>query len=144
MADMEERKRLYEETRKDLLARQLSNAQHFDKAVLSLSTAGLGFSLAFIKDIVPLAKASCLELLHYSWYMFVVAIVVTLASFHSSQIGIDRQLDLAERYYLKCDEKALRTTRWAKVTVWLNRFSGIFFIVAVCLTIAFVSSNVRR
>jgi len=84
MVDMEERKKLYEETRKDLLARQLSNAEHFDKAILSLSTAGLGFSLAFIKDIVPIAKASCLGLLHYSWYMFVMAIVVTLVSFHST------------------------------------------------------------
>ena len=58
MCDMKERQRLYEEYRKDLLARQLSNAQNFDKAVLSLSTAGLGFSLAFIKDIIPLTKAA--------------------------------------------------------------------------------------
>jgi hypothetical protein len=144
MTDTEERKRIYSETRRDLLARQLSNAENFDKAILSLSTAGLGFSLAFIKDIIPLSRAGFLDLIYYSWYLFGGAIVVTLLSFHSSQIGIDKQLILAERYYLKCDEKALRTTGWAKLTVWLNRLSGIFFIAAIFLTIVFVTLNVRR
>jgi hypothetical protein len=43
---------MYSEVRQDLLKRQFSNAENFDKAILSLSTAGLGFSLAFLKDLV--------------------------------------------------------------------------------------------
>jgi len=57
MSDLSERQRVYERTRDDLLKRQLSNAENFDKAILSVSTAALGFSLAFLKDIVPLAEA---------------------------------------------------------------------------------------
>jgi hypothetical protein len=48
-----EKRRLLAETRADLLKRQLSNAENYDKAVLSLSTAFLGFSLAFLKDLAP-------------------------------------------------------------------------------------------
>jgi len=144
MCEGKERQRLYEEYRKDLLARQLSNAQNFDKAVLSLSTAGLGFSLAFIKDIIPLMKAAYLGLLLYSWYLFGAAIILTMISFHSSQIGIDRQLILAERYYLKCEADALTKTKWDTATSWLNRLAGIFFLMAISLTIAFVSINIGR
>lgn len=141
---MKERQRIYEEYRKDLLARQLSNAQNFDKAILSLSTAGLGFSLAFIKDIIPFSKAAYLGLLLYSWYLFGGAIILTLVSFHSSQIGIDNQLILAERYYLKCEADALKKTGWDTATTWLTRISGIFFLTAISLTIAFVSINIGR
>jgi hypothetical protein len=74
MDEIEERKRLYSETRKDLLNRQLSNAENFDKAILSLSTAGLGFSLAFIKGIVPIRGATYLFLLYFSWWMFGITI----------------------------------------------------------------------
>jgi len=51
------REEIYAETRKDLLTRQLSNSEKFDGAILTLSTAALGVSLTFIKDIVPLGKA---------------------------------------------------------------------------------------
>lgn len=144
MCEMKERQRLFEEYRKDLLARQLSNAQNFDKAVLSLSTAGLGFSLAFIKDVISLSNALYLGLLLYSWYLFGAAIILTLLSFHSSQIGIDDQLNLAERYYLKCEADALKKTGWDTATTWLSRISGIFFLVAISFTIAFVSINLGR
>ncbi len=53
----DERKRLYSETRTDLLKRQLSNAENYDKAVLSLATGVLGFSLVLLKDIVPSTNA---------------------------------------------------------------------------------------
>lgn len=73
-SEMDERQRIHSETRQDLLKRQLSNAENFDKAILSLSTAGLGFSLAFIKDILPLSNAAHLILLHVSWFLFGAAI----------------------------------------------------------------------
>ena len=51
------RLKLYGETRADLLKRQLSNSENADRAILSVSTAALGFSLAFLKDIVSLQDA---------------------------------------------------------------------------------------
>ena len=58
-----EKLKLLAETRADLLKRQLSNSENYDKAVISLSTAFLGFSLAFLKDLVPIHRAEWFWLL---------------------------------------------------------------------------------
>jgi hypothetical protein len=135
-------KRLYAETRTDLLKRQLSNAENYDKAVLSLATGVLGFSLVFIKDIVPFTNAESMWALKVSWSLLFMAILSTLLSFVASQKGIKRQLDYAERYYLKREEEYLNKTNWpARVTNYLNMAAGGFFCVAIIATIWFVSTN---
>ncbi len=48
-SNMEERKKLYARTRDDLPARNLSNSEKYDNAILTLSTGLLGLSPAFIK-----------------------------------------------------------------------------------------------
>lgn len=134
------RLKIYSETRRDLLCRQLSNSENFDKAILSLSSAGLGLSLTFIKDI----HASHLFLLQLSWYVFGLAIVITVISFLSSQRAINNQLQFAEQYYLEGqDEFLTKQNTPAKITFWLTYLSAGAFIVAIVLTIIFVSLNVK-
>ncbi|MCE2504291.1 MAG: hypothetical protein J4G05_09585 [Chlorobi bacterium] len=70
---------------------QLSNSQLFDRSILWLSSAGLGFSLAFIRNIVPLDNAVNVCFLHYSWWAFIFVILITLCSFLISQCGIEKQ-----------------------------------------------------
>lgn len=145
MDNLEERKRLYSEYRKELLKRQLSNSENFDKAILSLSTAGLGFSLAFIENIIPLSEARFVYFLPISWYLFASAIVLTLISFFTSQSGITRQLVHAERYYLDGETKFLsKKNVLATMTIVLNSLSGISFVAAVLCTVIFVSLNINR
>lgn len=140
---MDERKKIYSETRKDLLNRQLSNSENFDKAIISLSTAGLGLSLAFIKDIVKIPEAHCLVLLYFSWSLFGAAIISTILSFVSSQSGINKQLYFAEEYYLEKKEEFINKRNWqAQITNYLNIFSGIVFVGAIILTVIFVISNI--
>lgn len=144
MADeeKEERRKLYAETRRDLLARQLSNSERFDGAVLTLSTTALGISLAFIKDVVSIADAKCLLWLISSWWLFACAIVSTLLSFVASQLGIRKQLAHAERYYLEEKEEYLSKRNGpARVTECLNYSSAILFIAALASTIIFVTIN---
>ena len=139
----EERGRLYEDMKKELLDRQRSNSEIYDRAILTLSISALGISLAFIKNIVPLDEAHCIGLLITSWYLFVLAIVITLLSFWASQKGIERQLDYAHKYYVeRKDEYLTRNNFYAKVTEYLNNFSGILFIGAIFLTTLFVTINV--
>ena len=69
--------RLLAETRADLFKRQLSNAENYDKAILSLSTVFLGFSFAFLKDVVPAHSAERLYLLYASWIMLTAAVGTT-------------------------------------------------------------------
>lgn len=144
MDDEEKKKRqeLYAETRKDLLTRQLSNSEKFDGAILTLSTAALGFSLAFIKDVVLLSEAQEIWTLKASWWIFGVTIVSTLFSFITSQHGIKKQLDYAEKYYLKFEGKYLTKKNVpAIITDYLNYASALLFILALSLTIFFVSNN---
>ena len=50
-------KKYFKELNREIYTRERSNTENYDKAILSLSSAGLGFSLAFIKNIVPLNLA---------------------------------------------------------------------------------------
>lgn len=139
---MEERKKLYSETRQDLLTRQLSNSQSYDRAILTLSTAGLGFSFTFIKDIVPLNQADSLNLLIISWVLFACTIFCTLISFFTSQFAIKKQLIFAEKYYLEKREEYLYKRNWLSIlTELLSYFSMVVFLFALIFTIVFVSTN---
>ncbi len=138
----EVRKRLYAETRTDLLKRQLSNAENYDKAILSLATATLGFSLILLKDVVATADAKSLWVLKTSWFLLFMAIIATLCSFMSSQVGISVQLRYAEKYYLQCKEEYLKKKNWpASITNYLNTAAGGFFVAATAATICFFSTN---
>jgi len=133
---------LYANTRKDLLARQLSNSEKFDGAILTLSTTALGVSLAFIKDIVPIHNASCIACLVASWWLFGSAVVSTLLSFVASQFGVRVQLTHAEKYYLEGKDEYLQKRNIPAIaTECFNYLSGILFISALVTTIAFVTQN---
>lgn len=139
---MNERQRLFFETKSDLLNRQLSNSQIFDKSILSLSTAFLGFSLAFIKDVTSSNETNHLWLLFLSWMSFGLAIVSTILSFISSQSGIEKQMVYAKKYYLDGQDEYLDKRNWqADLTHWLFHFSGIIFIIAILSSIVFVITN---
>src|SRR5258708_16044581 len=45
------RQEMFQTRRNELLAQQFSNSEGYDKAVLTLSSAFLGVSVAFIKDV---------------------------------------------------------------------------------------------
>ena len=140
----EERRNLYNQSRNELLRRQLSNSQILDKSILSLSTAGLGFSVAFIKNIVSLTPATSLRLLHLSWLMFILAIICTLVSFLTSQESIKKELKRIYKYYLRKKEEVLNQRNLpAQITSWLSLASVIFYIAAISLTAGFVKLNLN-
>ena len=60
-SDYDESEKLYEmylKEEEDISKRELSNVENLDKAILSLSSAGLGLSLVFIKNVVKLTEAN--------------------------------------------------------------------------------------
>ncbi len=140
-----ESERLFYDLKQELFKRELSNSENFDKAILAYSSGGLGLSISFIKDVVPLSTADHLWSLYLSWLLFVLAIITVIVSFICSQCGIKKQLTLAERYYLEDDDKAFKEdNRWIACTEWLNIASGTAFILAVIITAGFVWLNTER
>lgn len=144
-SDQELRLKLYADTRSDLLKRQLSNSENADRAILSVSTASLGFSLAFLKDIVSLQDPAFPFLPYLSWALFALSIVVTLLSFFTSQNAIDEQLALAHRYYIDRDEAAaVLRPKYARVTDTLNKSGAALLVAGLLATCMFVGINLWK
>lgn len=143
--DHDLRLRLYGETRADLLKRQLSNSENADRAILTVSTAALGFSLAFLKDVVPIQTADYSWLLYLSWLFFPVAIIVTLLSFFTSQKAIEEQLELAHKYYIEHDDEAAKLQpKYASQTELLNRSGAVLLVAGLLVTCIYVFINLGR
>lgn len=139
--ESQQRRRLHDTARELLLDRQSSNSESYDKAILTLSSAFLGLSLTFIKEILPAGPVIAACLLYLSWVAFAAAIVITLASFRVSDAALTQRLGLNEDYYLKGIESAADRTGLAVAVDWLNNIAGGLFILGVVLTVAFVMAN---
>jgi hypothetical protein len=139
--DTELRERLHKEIYEELVKKQISNSENFDRSVLTFSASALGLSLTFVKDFAPLAQANARWILVLSWFLFGAAIISTMISFLLSQEAIRLQIIAAERYYIHRDESALNESLASKWTLRLNRFSGIAFVTGMVLTILFVVLN---
>ncbi|MGJ8646359.1 MAG: hypothetical protein ACSHXJ_05655 [Marinomonas colpomeniae] len=144
----EEEKRsteIFDSYRDELYKRQLSNTEAYDKAILSLSSAGLAMSLAFIRFVIPLEEAKHLLVLKLSWGFFLLSIVVILISFLISNKGISIQLKHAEQYYIKNEQEAFNKFNiYEYINSRLNYLSGALFIIALAFIVGFVIFNLEK
>ncbi len=136
------REQIYAKTREDLLKRQLSNNENFDRSILTLSSAALALTVAFIRGM---PEIHCVSLLVLSWIALVSSILTTILSYLASQRGIARQLELAERYYLKNDESALNAKNFpALLNEILAYLSATCFVAGIILLLAFFGINAKQ
>ncbi|MCK5678434.1 MAG: hypothetical protein KAH72_08175 [Flavobacteriaceae bacterium] len=121
--------------------RQISNTESLDKALLSLSTAGLGFSLSIAK-FISLKDTADYLLLFIVWSLFGLTIISTVISFIISQKALDNVLEYAEKYYLNNDESYLnKEDIWIKSVRWISLFSITTFLLAIIFAIIFSIQN---
>jgi len=117
--------------------------EQFDKAVLTLASTGLGFSLAFLRDFAQPKEAIFLGGLITSWGLFTLAVITTVVSFFISPFEVDQQLSNAEKYYVDGNRKYFnKKNRLTGAIKWLNVTSGVSLLVAVVITVLFVSLNI--
>jgi hypothetical protein len=136
---------LYMEHLKQAWSDCQSGSDEFDKSILAYSSAGLGVSLVFIKDIVPLATAVGLILLYASWVLFGVAILVTVISFQLSAMAQEKHIEHLRKYYLEKKTECLNPPNWA--ASWVRRLkwvSGICFVLAMSGIIVFSIWNLTE
>jgi hypothetical protein len=144
-AERKERQRLYERAREEQQTTSRLAAQAYDKALLTLSSAFLGGSLAFTGQVVDLASASSKALLYWAWIFFVVTIVLTLASFVYSLFRQEPLTRAAERYYRENDQDAWKVSeRVHKVVLGFSVAYGLTFLTAVLLLVGFISTNLAK
>jgi hypothetical protein len=125
--------------------RRVANADNFDKAILSFSSGGLALSLTFLKDFVPIARATYVGLLYTSWALFLGAIICTLLSYLVSQRAQLRQLEISKRYNIDLDDNAFDLPNapetWA---ARISRGAALAFFLALLVTTTFVAINIER
>lgn len=141
--ELNERNRLYERTKDELVFSQRSNSENFDKSILTLSSAGIGITVSFLSNIINISEASVIFFLYLSWFLFCAAITSTILSFLNSQRGIKLQLEYAEKYYLDGEEEYLKKdNKFSKRVEKLNNWSARSFISAIIFLIIFVIINI--
>jgi hypothetical protein len=142
--DLEVRREMFQTRRNELLTQQFSNSEAYDKAVLTLSSAFLGVSVAFIKDVPHQGALTHLPLIFCSWSLLTLAIMGTVASFRVGNVATTIQIERDRRYYLEYEEKTYGRSPLARTVDVLNWTSGGLFLFGVILTVFFVSVNLSE
>lgn len=139
---MEENKRLHGEFRGELLKRQLSNTENYDKAILTISSSGLGLTLA-LYNIAATSSNNSIPLVT-AWIFYVLAITTCVASYKISNKALDIQGDIAYEYYIKNNSDAFHKKNiYSSINNALNSFSGAFLVIAIFLSLIFFYTVIK-
>jgi hypothetical protein len=115
----------------------------YDKQLLTLSSGFLAVSLAFIKDVVPLATAIYLPALYIAFGLFACCILTVLSSFQFSIWGQFK----AKRYWENQQAGSIEGKfpfRHAILVIAVNLLSGILFALGVSFLVIFVALNLSK
>jgi preprotein translocase subunit SecG len=122
-----------------------SSTDSYDQGLLTFASGGLGLSIAFIKDIVPLEHVIWLPLLYTSWAAFAACILTTVGSFQISIKTQEEHIDHCYKYYIDRDESYLTKAKtYSKILRRFTIVAGVFFVLALICTIVFASVNVHK
>jgi hypothetical protein len=136
---------LYNDHKKQAWEDIQSSTDSYDQSLLTLSSGGLGLSIAFIKDIVPLQHATWLTLLYMSWGAFGLCILATVVSFQVAIATQREHLDHCWKFYVERDDSYRdKRGRYSRLLRCYTIAAGSFFLVALACTIVFAVGNVRR
>lgn|ERR1700687_26999 len=144
-ADDALRWQLYNDHKKQAWEDMQSSTDSYDQSLLKLSSGGLGLSIAFIKDIVPLHLAMWLVLLYASWIAFGLCILTTVISFHVAIAAQREHLGYCWTFYVGRDDSY--QDKRGKYAKWLKRctiVAAILFVLALACTITFAVANIGR
>lgn len=134
--------KVYLDERAKLIQSQAKETEKFDKAILTLAAGAFGFSLAFIKEIVPRIKPGTFAWLLAAWAGFGLSLLSTLISFLVSQSACRKQIEIVEREFFEAGNKVIQKNKAARWTFGLNIASISAFILGVILLVVFVSINI--
>ena len=143
-ASSDEEKKLYGEFLAETHKREMASTDNFDKSVLTLSSAGLGLSMSFLKDFVGHVIVWP-WVLYGSWILFVAATLSTMLSFLCSGQALADGKKQAHRGFMEGDYDAFDERNfWNHWTIGLNYASAASFFLALILTIVFVITNSKE
>ena len=138
----EQRWQLYSEHRKQAWDSITSSTDSFDKSLLAVSSAALGYSFTFVKDIVPLQDATHINFLHLSWFLFACCVVLTVFSFRLSVAAHNKYLDYLWKFYVENDANYFnKKSLYAKILTVCNWAAAGAFLAGIVTLVLFFYLN---
>ena len=113
----------------------LESSSQFDKQLLFVASGALGLSLAFIKDIVVLSKATNKALLLLSWISFGLVILINVISHYTSLKAINYKIENINKRNDKLSKK------FNSVTKYFNVMMIVFLALGLALLNIFIGIN---
>ena len=119
-----------------------SSYEHFDRALLTLSSGGLGLSILYISNFGSKHQINSEVFIIIAWILFCISIVSTLLSLIFSQEASKKYKMYSDMYYIEGNEEFVNKKNcYSIATTYLNYFSGGSFLFAVIFMLIFVSNN---
>ncbi|RXM42762.1 hypothetical protein [Flavobacterium sp. YO64] len=112
------------------------SSTQFDKQLLFVASGALGLSLAFIKDIVVLSKATNKELLLLSWISFGLVILINVISHYTSLKAINYKIENINK------KKDRFSQSFNSLTKYFNVMMIVFLASGLVLLIVFIGINI--
>lgn len=116
----------------------LSASQLYDRAILSLSLAVLGYIFVYVKHI-PSINYKCLLILSCAFLIF--SIISVLMSFIVDQYHCEHRVDYLQSI-IENSSSTVSRSHWSDD--WMSKLSivsGVFFIVAITMFVIFLGTN---
>lgn len=135
--DIAARTEIFNSYRSEIDKRHLSNAENFDRAILTYANAGLALSIALFKDAFTRTGLSGQLLLFASWAGFTLSVLLIIASFLLSQRVLLDQVRRAESYLLKFDVSSKGPGRWQRLSDGVTYCAAATFCIGVVGTVSF-------
>jgi len=148
--DQEKAYKVYLTERADLIRCGAAGSHAFDKTLTSLSAGAIAFSLTYVQVFLQNLKgASVTGLLYSSWALFLLALIVILTSFLTSQRAYTHQIEIVEKVFLESseredEEQTTAKNGWRTATTALNLISFFAFVAGVVALSVFAVLNLPK
>jgi hypothetical protein len=135
--EVEARKKIFDSFRGEADKRHLSNAENFDKSVLTYANAGLALSITLFKDLFVEVGLRGKVMLAASWAGFTLSVLFVIVSFLVSQSALLDQVKLAEHYLLWFDDSCNRVSKWKRYADAATYCAAAAFCIGVLCSVVF-------
>ena len=130
----------YQQDRKQTIEAEYSDAEHYDKWLITLASGAFGISIAFIRYIAPQPTLCSKFFLAASWVFLLLSISATMSSLQFSQVGFRRYREILDKKQIGEDSQGMGNM-YIKVVTHLNWSSLALFILGSAMLAIFSFLN---
>jgi hypothetical protein len=120
---------------------EVKSSENYDKTLVTVTSAAIGVSLIFLKDIVGDGSLFHVWFLFTAWATWVLALAANLFSFAFSQVGLRKLIRLIDQNAPL--NQASPGGFFGRFVPFLNWGAGFLFVLGAGCFLWFVFANVR-